>query len=146
MAYKIQFAESVETHLETLTAGQQARVFRAIEAHVKTIKLSQASRPLADYAAELGDEIMVLTDRDRPVAAIVPLRRADQESLALSNHPEFLGIIAQSRADVRAGRTVSLTSMKRRFQPLQSPDRRLQPTKARRTAVVKSGARKRLRG
>jgi len=113
---------------------------------VKTIKLSQASRPLAEYAAELGDEIVVLIDDDRPVAAIVPLRRADQESLALSNHPEFLGIIERSRADVRAGRMVSLDSMKRKFSPRQSPHRRLQPTKARRTPVTKRGTRKRLRG
>lgn len=113
---------------------------------MKTIKLSQASRPLAEYAAELGDEIMVLTDRDRPVAAIVPLRQADQESLALSNHPGFLGIIAQSRADVRAGRTVSLDSMKRKFRTRQSPHQPLRPAKARRTAAAKRGARKRLRG
>jgi antitoxin (DNA-binding transcriptional repressor) of toxin-antitoxin stability system len=113
---------------------------------VKTIKLSQASRPLAEYAAELGDEIMVLTDGEVPVAAIVPLRRADQESLALSNHPEFLGIIAQSRADVRAGRGEFFDSMKRKFQMRQSSNRRSQPTKARRTSVAKPRARKRLRG
>jgi antitoxin (DNA-binding transcriptional repressor) of toxin-antitoxin stability system len=83
---------------------------------VKTIKLSQALRPLAEYAAELGDEIVVLTDRDKPVAAIVPLRRVDRESLALSTHPEFLAIIERSRADVRAGRTVSLGALKEKFQ------------------------------
>lgn len=31
MAYDVRFAESVEGHLEALTAGQRARVFRAIE-------------------------------------------------------------------------------------------------------------------
>ena len=112
---------------------------------MKTIKLSQASRSLAEYAAELGDEIVVLTDRDRPVAAIVPLRLSDRESLALSNHPEFLAIIEQSRADIRAGRTVSLGVVKQKFQAQQSPNRR-QPTKARHTSVSKRGARKRLRG
>lgn len=113
---------------------------------MKTIKLSQASRSLAQYAAELGDEIVVLTDRDRPVAAIVPLRPADRESIALSNHPEFLAIIAQSRADLRAGRTVSLGELKQKFRARQSPNKRLQPTKARRAPLAKRGARKRLRG
>jgi antitoxin (DNA-binding transcriptional repressor) of toxin-antitoxin stability system len=113
---------------------------------VKTIKLSQASRPLAEYAAELGDEIVVLTEGDRPVVAIVPLRHADRESLALSTHPEFLALIAHSRADVRAGRTVSLGELKEKFQARQSPNRRLQPSKARRTSVAKRGTRKRLRG
>ena len=113
---------------------------------MKTIKLSQASRPLAEYAAELGDEIVVLTDRDKPIAAIVPLRRADRESLVLSNHPEFLAIIEQSRADVRAGRTVSLGALKQKFRAQQSPNRRLQPPKARRAPVTKRGAKKRLRG
>jgi hypothetical protein len=31
MAYKIEFAEEVDAHLEALTAGQKARVFDAIE-------------------------------------------------------------------------------------------------------------------
>lgn len=83
--------------------------------------MSQASKPLAEYAAALGDEIVVLTERNRPVAAIVPLKRTDREALALSNHPEFLGIIARSRADVRAGRTVSLDAMKQLF-PSKRPN------------------------
>jgi antitoxin (DNA-binding transcriptional repressor) of toxin-antitoxin stability system len=94
---------------------------------VKTLKLSQASRSLADYAAELGDEVLVVTDRNCPVAAIVPLKGADRETLALSNHPEFLGIIAQSRAEVRAGRTVSLEAMQRKLLSQRSPNKPLQP-------------------
>ena len=212
MAYDVRFAESVEGHLQVLTAGQRTRVFRAIEvqptheplqetrnrkplrpnpiapwelrvgqlrvfydvaegptptvhcaggwgqgpggashrwpggAIVKTIKLSEASRPLAEYAAELGDEVVVLTDRDRPVAAIVPLRHADRESLALSTHPEFLAIVAHSRADVRAGRTVSLGALKQKLQARQSPNKRLQPTKARQKSGASRPKRARLRG
>jgi hypothetical protein len=37
---------------------------------MKTIELSQATRPLADYASELGTEAIVLTSQDRPVAAL----------------------------------------------------------------------------
>ena len=41
---------------------------------MKRINLASAHRPLADYAADLGDEILVLTKGRRAVAAIVPNR------------------------------------------------------------------------
>jgi hypothetical protein len=56
---------------------------------VKTMKLSRASKSLADYAAELGDDIIVLTDREKPIAAIVPLRGVDADTVTLSGHPGF---------------------------------------------------------
>ena len=62
MAYKIQFAESVETHLETLTAGQQARVFRAIEAQLTYEPLRETRNrkplrpnPIAPWELRVGD-------------------------------------------------------------------------------------------
>ena len=113
---------------------------------MKTIKLSKASRPLAEYAADLGDEIVVLTQRNRPVAAIVPLKPSDRESIALSGHPEFLDLIARSRADFRNGRVASLEEMRRLFPVERPPNARLQPTKARRRAAKKGATGKRLRG
>ncbi len=79
---------------------------------MKTIKLSNASRPLAEYARELNEDIMLLTEGNSPVAAIVPLKAVDQESLALSAHPEFLELIARSRAEFAAGQTLSLDEMR----------------------------------
>lgn len=113
---------------------------------MKTIKLSQASRPLAEYAADLHGEILVLTERNRPVAAIVPLKRSDQESVALSGHPEFLTLIARSRSEFQRGHTLSLADMKKAFPQGRSPNQRLQPTKARRVSRPKQGAHARLRG
>lgn len=113
---------------------------------MKTIKLSEASRSLAEYAADLRDEIVVLTERNRVVAAIVPLKKTDRESVALSGHPEFLKIIERSRADFRRGRVISLEAMKNELQGRQSPNKRLQPTKARRRTVTKRGSGTRLRG
>lgn len=95
---------------------------------MKRINLASAHRPLAEYAADLGDEIVVLTERNRAVAAIVPLKNVDRESLALSHHPEFLEIIAQSRAEFAAGRKLSLAEMKRAVLPKQSSNRRMRPT------------------
>ena len=113
---------------------------------MRTIKLSQASRPLAEYAADLGNEIVVLTDGNKPVAAIVPLKETDRESLALSNHPEFLQLVERSRVEFREGRTLTLEEMKQAFPAKRPPNRRLQPAKARRKPAVKRAARRRLRG
>ena len=113
---------------------------------MRTIKLSEASRPLTEYAADLGNEIVVLTDGNKPVAAIVPLKETDRESLALSGHPAFLALIERSRVEFREGRTLTLEEMKQAFPAKRSPNRRLQPTKARRQAVTKQRSRRRLRG
>ena len=112
---------------------------------MKTIKLSTASGTLAEYAADLSDEIVVLTERDKPVAAIVPLKGLDRESVVLSGHPEFLKIIARSRTQFRRGQTISLADMKAAFVRGRSP-KRLQPTKARRRSRKKQTQSPRLRG
>ena len=88
---------------------------------MKTIKLSSASRPLAAYARELGKDILVLTQGNKPVAAIVPLKHADRESLALSGHPEFLELIRKARAEFSAGKTLSLEEMRRMVQAPRKP-------------------------
>jgi antitoxin (DNA-binding transcriptional repressor) of toxin-antitoxin stability system len=79
---------------------------------MKTLALSTASRSLAEYASELDDEVVLLTKRNRPIAAIVPLRNVDRETLALSTHPGFLALIERSRRQVAAGKTLSFTEMR----------------------------------
>jgi PHD/YefM family antitoxin component YafN of YafNO toxin-antitoxin module len=79
---------------------------------MKTIELSSASKSLAEYANELGDELVVLTSNDKPVAALVSLKNVDPESLSLSTSSEFREIIAGARREVAAGDTISLDSMK----------------------------------
>ena len=95
---------------------------------MKTIQLSNASRPLAEYARELKDEILVVRDASGPVAAMVPLKAVDRESLALSAHPEFLGLIARSRAQFAGGQTLTLEEMKRAVLPQRKANKALQPT------------------
>ena len=113
---------------------------------MKIIKLSEASQALAEYVAGRRGEVVVLTERNKPVAALVPLNSADRESLALSGHPEFLDLIERSRAEFRHGNTLSLEEMKREFPARRSPNRRLQPTKALRKPATKRAVDKRLRG
>lgn len=84
---------------------------------MKRIELSMASKPLSEYADELDDEILILISEDRPVAAIVPLKNVDQESLSLSTNELFLNLIEQARAEVKAGKTISFEEMKRSVLP-----------------------------
>jgi hypothetical protein len=46
----------------------------------------------------------VFTDKKRPVAALVSLRKVDRESLELGTNPEFLKIIEAARKQIRAGK------------------------------------------
>jgi antitoxin (DNA-binding transcriptional repressor) of toxin-antitoxin stability system len=94
---------------------------------LKRLNLATADRPLAEYAEALRDEIVLLTKRNRAVAAIVPLKNVDRESLTLSHHPEFLELIAKSRAEFAAGRKLSLAEMRRAVLPKRSAKKRIQP-------------------
>lgn len=79
---------------------------------MKTMELKDASKPLADYAARLRDDGIVLTSKRRPVAALVSVRGVDAESLALSMNQAFLKLIRRARAEVRRGKVVSLDQIK----------------------------------
>lgn len=80
---------------------------------MKTIDLDKASKPLADYAANLGADSIVVTLNRKPVAALVSLQNVDRESLSLSLDPSFLEIIRRARAEVRRGDVHSLEQIKR---------------------------------
>ncbi len=81
---------------------------------MKTIDIEKDPlKPLAEYTKELGEEVLVFTSNKKPVAAMVPLKNIDTESLALSYHPEFLELIEKARAEVKAGKTLSLEEMKK---------------------------------
>jgi len=96
---------------------------------MKTVRLASASRSLAEYAKELDNEIVVVTDRNKPVAAVVPLKNVDRESLALSSHPEFLEIIERSRRQFAAGKTLSLEEMRRAVLPRRTANKRIERTR-----------------
>jgi antitoxin (DNA-binding transcriptional repressor) of toxin-antitoxin stability system len=96
---------------------------------MKTIKLASASRSLAEYAKELDDQIVVVTERNKPIAAVVPLRNVDRESLALSSHAEFLEIIAKSRRQFATGKTLSLEEMRRAVLPRRKANKRMERTR-----------------
>lgn len=80
---------------------------------MRTVEIEKESlKPLSEYTKELGEDILVFTSNKQPVAAMVPLKNVDMESLALSYHPDFMELIEKARAEVKAGKTLSLEEMK----------------------------------
>ncbi len=79
---------------------------------MKTIEISDASGSLSDYAKALGEEIIVVTSKKKPIAALVSLKNVDRESLALSTSPEFIAVIQAARVEFKSGKKLSLAEMK----------------------------------
>lgn len=82
---------------------------------MKKIELAKATAPLAEYAQDVGKEPVVLTVAGRPVAALVSIKNADWETVALSTAPQFLALIKRSRARSRAEGGISSAELRRRL-------------------------------
>jgi len=82
---------------------------------MKLVEKADATGSLAEYAAELENGPVVVTNEGRPVAVLVAIENADLETVALSSNPRFIDLIEGSRARVRAESGVSAEEMRRRF-------------------------------
>ena len=82
---------------------------------MKLVEKADATRTLADYAAEIENGPVVVMDHGQPVAALVPIENADVETVSLSSNRQFLELIARSRARVLSEGGVSSEEMRRRF-------------------------------
>ena len=82
---------------------------------MKVVEKQDATRTLAEYAAEIRGGPVVVTDHGQPVAALVPIENADLETVALSQNRQFLDLIERSRSRVRTEGGVSSEEMRRRF-------------------------------
>lgn len=83
---------------------------------MKVVEKRDATRPLGEYAAEIGDGTVIVTDHGHPVAALVPLHDMDLETLALSSDSVFMKIIERSRAAVKAEGGISAAEVRERLQ------------------------------
>ena len=99
---------------------------------MKTLRLSEACRSLAEYASELTEDIVLVTDRNRPVAAVVSLKHVDREILALSRSHKFLKMIDRSRRDFATRRSRSLAEVRALFGQRARPTPRVLPTRKKR--------------
>ena len=95
---------------------------------MKAMKLPKELQSFLEAAETSREETLVFTEKKRPVAALVSLRRVDQESLALSTNPEFLKIIETARKEIRTGKTTSLEALERKF-GVAAPKKRMARTR-----------------
>jgi len=95
---------------------------------MKAMKLPKELQSFLEAAETSREETLVFTEKRRPVAALVSLRRVDRESLALSTNPEFLKIIDTARREIRAGKTTSLEALERKF-GVAAPNKRTERTR-----------------
>ena len=81
---------------------------------MKTIEMPANHAEFRRAIQHARREAVVLTQRGKPIAAMVPLEDADAETLSLSTNRRFLGILRQSFKQLDAGRSVSFEEMQRR--------------------------------
>ncbi len=95
---------------------------------MKAMKLPKELQSFLEVAETTEEETLVFTEKKRPVAALVSLRKVDRESLALSTNPEFLRIIETARKEIRAGKTTSLEALERKI-GVALPNKRMERTR-----------------
>jgi antitoxin (DNA-binding transcriptional repressor) of toxin-antitoxin stability system len=62
------------------------------------VEFKKASGPLSEYAEKARKDPIIVIKRGKPFAAVVPIRNADEETVALSTNRKFLKIIDRSKA------------------------------------------------
>ena len=82
---------------------------------MKTVEMTQAKGDLASYADQVRHEPMIVTDRGRPVMALLPIENADLETVTLSNDPRFIAMIERSRALYKPGSGIPLEEIRRKY-------------------------------
>jgi PHD/YefM family antitoxin component YafN of YafNO toxin-antitoxin module len=95
---------------------------------MKAMKLPKEIESFLDVAEATEEETLVFTKKKRPVAALVSLKKVDRESLALSTNPQFLKIIKNARREIRAGKTVSLEALEKKY-GVVAPNKRMERTR-----------------
>ena len=77
--------------------------------------MTQATASLAEYAQGLNGDSVIVTLGGKPVAALVSIENTDLETVALSNHPQFLALIERSRRRQQMEGGISSAEMRRRL-------------------------------
>ena len=82
---------------------------------MKTLDITRATAPLADYAQDVSREPVIVTMEGKPIAALVPIENADWETVRLSTHPQFLSLIERSRVRQKVEGGISSKQMRSRL-------------------------------
>lgn len=82
---------------------------------MKKIEMAKASGPLSKYAREAKKTPILVVKNGKPVAAVVPLRNADLETVSLSTNRKFIALIERSRLRYKKGGGISSKELHRRL-------------------------------
>jgi prevent-host-death family protein len=91
---------------------------------VKTIDISKTTGQLRDYAENARTEVVVVTRRGKPVAAVVGVKEFDLESLSLGMNPRFAEIIASARQRLKKEGGIPASEMRQRLGLSRTKSRR----------------------
>jgi antitoxin (DNA-binding transcriptional repressor) of toxin-antitoxin stability system len=79
------------------------------------VEFKKASGPLSEYAEKARKDPIIVIKRGKPFAAVIPIRNADEETVALSTNRKFLKIIERSRSSLRKQGGISARELRRRL-------------------------------
>ena len=79
------------------------------------VEFKKASRSLSEYATKARKGPVIVYKAGKPFAAVIPIRNADEETLALSTNRKFLKIIERSRSRVKKEGALSASELRRRL-------------------------------
>ncbi len=79
------------------------------------VEFKKASGRLSNYAEKARKDPVIIVKRGKPFAAVVPIRNADEETVALSISRKFLRVIERSRARLRKQGGISADELRRRL-------------------------------
>jgi prevent-host-death family protein len=79
------------------------------------VQFKKASGPLSEYAEKARKGPIIVIKRGKPFAAVIPIRNADEETVALSTNRKFLKIINRSRARIKKEGSISASELRRRL-------------------------------
>ncbi len=82
---------------------------------MRSVEVAAATGQLAEYAKDLHDDTLVITEHGKPLAALVPVGDVDTETVSLSMNREFIAIIEKSRASLRESGGISSDEVRRQF-------------------------------
>jgi prevent-host-death family protein len=98
---------------------------------MKTLEMTQATGELASYAPQVRQEPVVVTDRGKPVMALMSIENADLETVSLSTDPRFIALIERSRTLYKPGTGIPLEEIKRKYRIKSKPKPARRSRKAR---------------
>ena len=77
--------------------------------------MADATAPLSEYARQARKNTVVVTQRGRPLAAVVPLDSVDWEDFVVSQDAGFIEVIKRSEERYKAEGGISLGEIRRKY-------------------------------